>query len=153
MHGLGIDTMATAVLATIEPPDPGAGADAGWRLTWASAGHLSPLLVGADGSVLVLDTEPELLLGLDTDAPRTDHVRGLSAGDTLLLVTDGLVERRGSDLSADVERLRLVLGPLTGAPVEALADGVLAALVGDGRPADDVALLAVRIEPGTPAPV
>lgn len=149
MRGLAIDTMATALLATLVPPArvPGShgGADAGWGVTWASAGHLPPLLARTDGTVQVLTTEPELLLGLDTGAARSDHTCRLERGETFLLFTDGLVERRGSDLLDDVDRLGEVLGRLAGSTLDELADGLLGAMLGGSRPADDVALLAVRV--------
>ncbi|MDX6227955.1 MAG: hypothetical protein QOI76_1345, partial [Frankiales bacterium] len=48
----------------------------------------------ATGGVDVLDREPDVLLGLDEAAARHEHTATLTAGDTLLLYTDGLVERR-----------------------------------------------------------
>ncbi len=142
MRGLSITTMATVVLARLEPVD---GPQPCWRLTWSNAGHPAPVVVHAGGRVTALDRRADLLLGIDPATPRHNHVIELRAGDTLVLYTDGLVERRGSDLDADTARLEQVLGGLADQPLHTLADEVLRALVGGGRPADDVALLAVRL--------
>ena len=145
MQGLAIDTMATAVLASIDTVDPHAAKGGGRRLRWSNAGHLSPLLLRVDGRVQSLDHPPELLLGLDPRTPRTDHEQLLLPGDTILLCTDGLVERRGSDPDDDLDRLRGVLSDLAGLPLEEMADMVLAKMLAGATPSDDVALLAVRV--------
>ena len=63
---------------------------------------------------------------------------------TVLLYTDGLVERPGSDLRRQgVDRLNRLARELAHLPLEELCDQLLDRLV-DGRPADDVALVAVR---------
>ncbi|AEW99356.1 SpoIIE family protein phosphatase [Streptantibioticus cattleyicolor] len=75
-------------------------------LTWARAGHLPPLLV-RDGVATALPRVPGLLLGA---VPRTryrEHTLELRSGDTLLMYTDGLIERR--DRSVD-HSLRQLLG-------------------------------------------
>ncbi len=77
----------------------------------------------------------------------------LPPGATLLLYTDGLVERRDSDLDAGVLRLRETLAELGHLPLEQLLTEVLERLV-EGRPEDDVALVAVRLHPqDRPRPV
>jgi serine phosphatase RsbU (regulator of sigma subunit) len=145
LEGLEVDALATAVLGRIEQtPDQQA---CGVRLLrWSSAGHLPPLLLSADGTATVLDTEPNLLLGLIPDAPRHDHVVELRNGDTVLLYTDGLVERRGASVDEGVEQLRRLLEEL--APerptLDDLLDTVLARMRADDGE-DDVALIAVRL--------
>ena len=142
MGGLLIDTMATVLLAGV-----GAATAANGRrsLRWSSAGHLPPVLIRGDGVAELLHTPAELLLGLDPTAVRTDHERDLLPGDTLLLFTDGLVERRGSDIDVDLDRLRREVSALGGLDLEDLADAVLATMVHDSSAPDDVALLAVRV--------
>ncbi|MCI2239560.1 SpoIIE family protein phosphatase [Paenibacillus sp. TRM 82003] len=118
-------------------------------LRWAWAGHPPPLLVHADGRVDVLRAEPDVLLGVpgagESTRRRSDHRAELPTGSTLLLYTDGLVERRDADLDAGVERLRAAATALAGAPGDALAEA-LDRLLSDAAPAggDDVAVLAVR---------
>ncbi|MDK3255650.1 SpoIIE family protein phosphatase [Blastococcus capsensis] len=143
--GLAVSTLATAVLARIERhPDV---AVAGRRLLrWSNAGHLPPVLLAPDGTSTLLTTPPELMLGIDPDAPRSDHTVDLPDSHTLLLVTDGLVERRDIDLDRGIERLREALRDLGETPLEELLDTVLARLVPQAG-ADDVAIVAVRTFP------
>ena len=145
MQGLAIDTMATAVLASIDAPDAD-DACGSRQLRWANAGHLAPLLLRADGHVKSLDHPPELLLGLDPSTVRSDHEQSLLPGDTLLLFTDGLVERRGSDPDDDLTRLCDVLSDLAGLPLDELADMVVAKMIAGATASDDVALIAVRVQ-------
>jgi len=153
MATLSIQTLATVVLARIEQ-DAEDAARGLRRLRWTNAGHPAPVLLHADGSVEVLRTPPELLVGVDPDCRRTDHVVPLPPGSTLLLHSDGLIEQRATRRSIDAGTALLV-ERLTGQahlPLEALIDRVLDALP-DGRE-DDVVVLAVRMHPeGGPRPV
>ncbi|SDC14342.1 PAS domain S-box-containing protein [Geodermatophilus telluris] len=144
-RGLAVSTPATAVLARIErlPDVPVAGVR---RLRWSNAGHVPPVVLAPDGTTTLLQTRPDLMLGVDPDAPRRDHTVDLPDRSTLLLVTDGLVERRGLDLDDGLAALREALSDLGEEPLERLCDTLLARLVaGPGR--DDVALVAVRTYP------
>ena len=144
-RGLAVATMATAVLARIErrPDVPVTGTRV---LRWTNAGHPPPVLLLADGSTTVLETRPDLMLGVDPDAPRHGHEIEIPDGSTLLLFTDGLVERSGSDLDRGLAALRAALTDLTGKPLDELCDTLLARLVPE-HGADDVALIAVRAHP------
>lgn len=122
----------------------GTAPDGGRRLRWSSAGHPPPLLLHADGRSELLPGRAGTVVGVVVPGlERVDHVHDLPPGSTLLLYTDGLVERRGSSLQHGLERLQRVAAPLARETVEDVCDGVLAALT--GRPEDDVAVLAVRI--------
>jgi serine phosphatase RsbU (regulator of sigma subunit) len=103
-------------------------------------------VLAADGSTTLLETRPDLMLGVDPDARRTDHTAELPDDSTLLLVTDGLVERRGCDLDEGLDRLREALRDLAQRPLEELLDTVLARLVPLAGE-DDVAIVAVRAYP------
>ena len=63
-------------------------------LRWARAGHLPPVLV-RDGAAEMLPLPGGVLLGLDPDAEYEEATLPMRGGDTLLLFTDGLIERRG----------------------------------------------------------
>ncbi|PPK93195.1 stage II sporulation protein E [Kineococcus xinjiangensis] len=142
---LGLDVLATAVVARVEQTaeDRARGLR---RLRWSNAGHPPPLLLHADGRVEVLDGEPDLMLGVDPDAVREDGTCELPPGSTLLLYTDGLVERRDATLEAGVALLARELAARAGQPLAQLLDGVLGAVLGED-PEDDVAVLAVRAHP------
>jgi serine phosphatase RsbU (regulator of sigma subunit)/CheY-like chemotaxis protein/anti-sigma regulatory factor (Ser/Thr protein kinase) len=113
-------------------------------VTLASAGHPPPALMSADGSVRLLDTEPHPPLGIDDRIQAIERVHPLAPGDTLLLYTDGLVERRHESIDVGIDRLRAAAHD---APedIEELCDHVLAHTVGDAPGRDDVAVLAVRL--------
>ncbi|WP_308128123.1 PP2C family protein-serine/threonine phosphatase [Modestobacter italicus] len=139
MAQLQVDTLITAAVATVHP----AGPDSGPRLDWSNAGHPPPVLMSADGRVTVLDRAPDLLLGVAAGVERAEHHLALTPGDTLLLYTDGLVERRGVPLDAGTSWLTQRLAELAGLPLEELCDELIAGM--SGRLDDDVAVLAVRI--------
>ena len=104
MRDLAIGTLATAVLATVE--QTAADAARGARvLRWSNAGHPPPLLVLPDGRAEVLERPADLLLGVDPTRPRADHEHELPPGSTVLLYTDGLIERRGVPLDDGVRWL------------------------------------------------
>ncbi len=139
MQELRIGVLATVVLAQIGLP---AGPGRERSLLWCNAGHPAPLLVRADGTVELLLRDPELLVGLLRESDRHDHAVVLRPGDTLLLYTDGLVETRGGDIEADMERLRSrVLAHDPTAGPQALLDMLTADAAAFN---DDVALLAVQ---------
>ncbi|QXG76917.1 SpoIIE family protein phosphatase [Modestobacter sp. L9-4] len=144
VHDLQIATLATAVLARVEQ-DAVQAATGERSLRWSNAGHPPPLLLPAAGSPLLLERPRSLLLGVDPDASRTEHVLVLHPGDTLVLYTDGLVERRDSDLDEGLDRLVTAGSELAGEAVDTLADELLRRLVPEAD--DDVALLVLRVGP------
>jgi serine phosphatase RsbU (regulator of sigma subunit) len=143
--GLGLATLATALVARVEQDDDDRVAGLR-RVRWASAGHPMPMLLQADGKVVDLDGPVGPPLGIGWAGGRADGLAVVPAGSTLLLFTDGLFERRTGDLDQGRERLRAAVHDLAAEPLEELCDGLLAALLADGAE-DDVALLAVRAHP------
>ncbi len=130
--------LVTAVVATVTR------CGSGTTLRWSNAGHPPPALVAADGTARLLTRPPERLLGATPDVPRTDAEVHLGPGDTLLLYTDGLVERRGGTLDQGSAWLLDELHRRAGQPLDELCDGLLAAVDVSARD-DDAALLAVRV--------
>jgi serine phosphatase RsbU (regulator of sigma subunit) len=140
IRGLEIDVIATALIARIDPePD----ADGTRSLRWSSAGHPPALVLSRDGTTTLLDAPPELLLGVDAGVERSDHEVRLAPGDTLLLYTDGLVERPERTIVEGLGELAEVLSRLGSAPLDEICAAVLTASV-DPDARDDVALVVVR---------
>ncbi|NAZ85433.1 SpoIIE family protein phosphatase [Kineococcus indalonis] len=142
MRDLGVGALATGVLATVEPVE---GTRA-WRLRWSNAGHPPPVVLAPGGGVEVLRTDPDLLLGMDAEFQRADHVHGLVPGATVLLYTDGLVERRGASIDDGLDWLASTAARFADLGPDAVCDAVLAEVAGHAE--DDVAVLAVRVRPG-----
>ena len=126
------------------------------ELRYACAGHPPPLVVparvGADSWFLWEGRSPPL--GLATTGPRPQAARALEPGDTLLLYTDGLVERPREAIDDSLERLRRVASAAPAPSADALCDALLGAMAAE-RSGDDTALLALRLDPaqGTPLEV
>ena len=141
MRDLAVPALATAVLAQVEQTE--SEARQGLRvLRWSNAGHPPPVLLHPDGHTELLSRPPDLLLGLDPDTDLHDHTAVLRPGATVLLYTDGLVERRDASLDEGLEWLCGTVGQLADLPLEQLCDALLSHL--DEEVEDDVALLAIR---------
>jgi anti-sigma regulatory factor (Ser/Thr protein kinase) len=114
----------------------------GW-CRFASAGHLPPLVVRPDGSAWFLEGGRSLPIGVADDTTYRQASFRLAQGWSVLLFTDGLIERRGESLELGLARLREV-ACRCGPEPQALLDGVAEGMLPEGRRADDVALLAVH---------
>ncbi len=145
MHQFGMDTLASAVLGRIDQSaaDKRRGLV---QLRWSSAGHLPPLLRLPDGRVRTLTDESDPMLGISADIDRVERVTQMPYGSTLLLYTDGLVERRGESLTEGLRRLADALAAHGELHVEELADAVVRTMTPEA-PDDDVALLILRPHP------
>jgi serine phosphatase RsbU (regulator of sigma subunit) len=84
------------------------------------------------------------MLGVDHTTQRTDSVVSLDRGTTVLLYTDGLIERRNADLDDGSARLRVAAAELADQPLDELCDQLINQLV-ETKPEDDVALVAIRL--------
>ena len=111
------------------------------EITLTSAGHPPPVLV-SDGVARVMLTEVGVPVGVrPTQAYRSRTLSGIDSG-TLISFTDGLVERRGEDLDAGLERLRQAAGR-----ADASLSALIARLLDEvplGPRTDDIAILGVR---------
>ena len=85
-------------------------------------------------------------VGAVDDATYTERLYHLQPGTTVLLYTDGLIERRGEPIQVGLERLRRAVTAAP-SPVEELCESVLATLFADSAPTDDVAVLALGTQP------
>ncbi|MCB8907008.1 MULTISPECIES: SpoIIE family protein phosphatase [unclassified Streptomyces] len=130
----GGGTTATAVCALYDPEDGG--------LLWSSAGHL-PMLLLRDGRARLLDPPHDVLLGAVPAFSYREQRIGLRPGDTLLLYTDGLIERRHAGLDEGLARLAAEAERLAGREPGRLVDELLSTATGDTD--DDTSLVAVRV--------
>jgi serine phosphatase RsbU (regulator of sigma subunit) len=119
--------------------------DGGWQFSWANAGHPPPLLITADGATRYLTGAPEPLLGIQPERPRTTHTATIPAGSTLLLYTDGLIERRDRDLDSGLAALRDSAAALADQPLDQLCEELPVRMAPE--PTDDVCILALRTPP------
>ncbi|WP_210571120.1 SpoIIE family protein phosphatase [Streptomyces sp. GESEQ-4] len=115
-------------------------------ITYSSAGHPPPALLHPDGRVEFLDraTDPPLD-ARPSPIPRPEARITFTEGATLVLYTDGLIERRREDIDTGLSRLADSLGRHLGADPETLADAVLLELLPPGGATDDTALIVVRL--------
>src|SRR3712207_8584010 len=144
MAVLQTHVLATAAVARFEQTDDERRRGI-TRMRWANAGHLPPLVINPDGSVAELAAwRGDLLLGVDHEVERQESVVTLDRGSTVLLFTDGLVERRDADLDAGLVRLREALAEVADRPLEEVLDEVLERMV-EGHPEDDDPLVVVRL--------
>ncbi len=146
LQRLQVTTLATAVLGRVRQSSSERTAGVGPAsavLQWSNAGHPPPVLLHPDGRAELLDREPDLLLGLLPSTLRTDHEVDLPVGSTVVLYTDGLVERRDQLLDDGLARLRDTLAELPHLSPQQLADALLERLARAAE--DDVALLVARV--------
>ncbi len=133
---LGASASATCLYAQLERTA------SGQRLRWSSAGHLPPVrLRGATAELL--ETPPDLMLGVDPLSQRAEHVCELDPGDVLVLFTDGLVEDRRTGLDDRLDLLVRLVEQAAGEHPEQLSDRLVRELAGRE---DDVAVLVVRLD-------
>jgi PAS domain S-box-containing protein len=113
------------------------------RVSWVNAGHLPLLVVTSDGIARFLDGPSSVPLGVMSYPSYETAETELPLGGTVMLYTDGLVERPGELLDRGLDRL---VGAVRGKRVgpEELCDEALGELVPTGGASDDVALLALR---------
>ncbi|WP_141278675.1 SpoIIE family protein phosphatase [Pseudonocardia hydrocarbonoxydans] len=116
------------------------------ELCWARAGHPPPLLLD-DGRVRLLEGPTGTVLGVPGRPPYRENRVAAGPGATVLLYTDGLVERRGEVIDDGVARLADHAAALAHRDPDALLGDLLDRLVPAGRPSDDVAVVAARILP------
>jgi PAS domain S-box-containing protein len=139
------ETLATAAVARLERAGGHDDGDGWTRLRWANAGHPPPVVLHPDGTVAILGAGiGDLMLGVDAAAERAETVLTLAPGTTVLLYTDGLVERRDSTLDEGTARLVAQLRAHAGRPLDELCDALIEEML-HGTPQDDVALVALRL--------
>jgi hypothetical protein len=132
---LRVTDLTTCLYAVINPSTG--------RVRWSSAGHLNPLAISAIGQGRVLQGDPGPPIGVISAAVYVDRTCRLEKGGTLLLYTDGLVERRSTSISENLTELERIPGHHD--DPDRLCDHVLEVLLADESEVnDDVTLLALQ---------
>jgi serine phosphatase RsbU (regulator of sigma subunit)/anti-sigma regulatory factor (Ser/Thr protein kinase) len=127
---------ATVVYAIVNVVD-------GW-LEYSSAGHPYPLYVSPDGDAQYLDGARGRPLCGSMSGERTSQRIPFPAGSTIILYSDGLIERRRESLTVGLERLRTAVLGRWQLPIELLADDIVQSLSTESARADDIAVLVLR---------
>jgi anti-sigma regulatory factor (Ser/Thr protein kinase) len=130
--------MATLVYVVIDPAES--------TVSWVNAGHLPPLVVPDDGEPELLESPPSVPLGVMPFPSYSEETRPLPTGATVLLYTDGLVERPGELIDLGLARLSAAAASAEGGP-ERLCESLVRRLVPTGAGGDDVAVLALHNPP------
>jgi PAS domain S-box-containing protein len=133
LPGAGCATVFCGVL------DPVTG-----HLTYSSAGHPPAIAGHPDGSTHLLDQGRSRPVAVRPGADRPDAEYTVPPRATLLLYTDGLVERRRQPLSAGITAASTAVRHGRGTPVEELATEIMIRLAPASGYDDDVALLLYR---------
>jgi PAS domain S-box-containing protein len=129
--------MATLVYLVYDP--------ASQTLHYVNAGHLPPLVLTPDGGVRRIEGAGSPPLGGLLTATYVDESVQLDFGSTVLIYTDGLVEVKREGIDRGLTQLEATLQRWHQAEPELLLEQVVASLLHGKAPADDVALLALRI--------
>jgi PAS domain S-box-containing protein len=142
LHGMAREwlhaEMATVLYALF---DLGSGA-----VRFANAGHPPPLVVSPAGGTSFIRGGLAPPLGASPSHQTfVEATAEIAPGDTLVLYTDGLVERRDLPIGTGLDRLEHAIAGEDG-DVDALVDHLIARLVAD-HVSDDVAVLALRPTP------
>jgi PAS domain S-box-containing protein len=115
-------------------------------IAYSSAGHVPPLLAAETPELL--NDGASVPLAVQRDEPRPQASRPLAPGSTLLLYTDGLVERRDEDIDDQIRRVAAILADTAEESVDGVADTILRRMVPRDGYDDDVAVVVYR--GGTP---
>ncbi|MBV8217388.1 MAG: SpoIIE family protein phosphatase, partial [Solirubrobacterales bacterium] len=118
--------------------DPGQG-----TIAWANGGHPPPLVRRADGACRYLEGNNGLM-GVD-DHPYETHEERIGAADSVVLYTDGLIERRGESLDVGLARLADAASSGPENPQEMCEHILERVLEAPGQRYDDVTAVVARL--------
>ncbi|SFJ82907.1 PP2C family protein-serine/threonine phosphatase [Streptomyces pini] len=115
-------------------------------LTYSSAGHLPPMLCHPDGLTELLDQATDVpLAARSRPSHRPQAITTYVPGSTLILYTDGLVERREESIDVGLKRLSESLARHRDLGPEEIADNLLEDLGMNRGTADDAALVVIKL--------
>ncbi len=141
--------LATAVVANLTPRTDGV-----IGIAWSNAGHLPPLVLEPGMEPFYLERTPDALLGLDETLPRHTHWTSAAPGTTILMFTDGLIERRGHDIDESLATFVSKANEHRNLDLPDLIDALMAEATISTHD-DDTVLLGLRIPmpPAKPTPL
>jgi serine phosphatase RsbU (regulator of sigma subunit)/anti-sigma regulatory factor (Ser/Thr protein kinase) len=114
-------------------------------LDLACAGHPPPLVLSAEGEAAYLPGGRSMPLGVPWQGEREEQHVELQPGSTLILYSDGLIERRGEPIDRGMQRLRDSAAARSGiADLEGFGEA-LAKITLENRE-DDMTLLLLRLD-------
>jgi PAS domain S-box-containing protein len=132
---LGADELFTVIYAIFDPRER--------TMCWANAGHPGPVLRDPSGGTRHLQ-DGEGLVGFK-DTVYEERLERLAAGETVVLYTDGLIERRDEPLDAGIARLEALVAAGPPAPAE-LCEHIVSGLRNAGGDLDDdITAVVVRV--------
>jgi PAS domain S-box-containing protein len=115
-------------------------------LEYSNAGHMPAILAAAGSGTTMLTDARSVPLAVRRDGPRPQVSQLLPPGSTLMLFTDGLVERRHESIDDGIARAAAVLVFAMSLPLDAVADVMLGELAPPAGYDDDVAMVIYRHE-------
>ena len=130
------EPLATAAVVVIDPAQR--------TLRYCLAGHPPPLLRGPDGTVSLLDGATGVLLGLETHN-RPEEVVAFAPGSSVVLFTDGLVERRDETFDTGIARLTTALKAALPPDPASLCDALVEQSAPYNDRDDDIAILSAYL--------
>lgn len=131
------DRVVTAVVGTITPSTG--------RIVMSNAGHPPPLVVRADGTVAFCPLQHSLLIAAGLNgAPRPRDEVVLDPGDSLVMYSDGLIERRGELITDGMERLGTAATVIAKSGWPERAAVTFASMLGNEERTDDVVVLCLN---------
>ncbi len=121
--------------------------DSTGMLRHVSAGHPPPVVVDLHGATSVIRDGRRPLLGVGAADAVASQVH-FPPGSTVVVCTDGLIERRDRDILTSIDELAEVVGRVADdGDVAVVLDAVIDACLDGANPEDDVAVVAVRHRP------
>jgi anti-sigma regulatory factor (Ser/Thr protein kinase)/putative methionine-R-sulfoxide reductase with GAF domain len=136
MWTLGPTAMTTLIYLVLDPVRE--------TIDVVNAGHPPPLVIDPGGGAAYLPLQGGIALGASPVARYRCESHPFVVGSTVVLYTDGLVERRGASIDAGLDKLRDLTADA--ADPESLCDTIVAQLVPEA-PADDIAMIVARVPP------